>query len=388
MKMQEIISKFEKFFEQPYGRAAEWKNVTKGKIIGCVPMYFPEEMVHAAGALPVALFGSKEQITLADMHLMTNACYHVRSTFDSLLKGKYDFLDGVAALHVCDQVRFFLEVWQLDHPFPFFHEMWRPYKIDSSSRPFLVSELLRLKSHLESFTGNKITDEALRASIHVYNASRSLMRRLNDLRRLRPGIVKAADMVKIISSSMLMPIEEHNALMQELLSEIEKEASRVSEGTRIVIAGNPCTIPHADLLSLLENLGLVIVNDDFFIGGRHFATDVILNGDPIESLADYYMSAIPCTTYHFPQNWIDKGMDYSTYGNYVTEMLKEAQAEAVVLLRIMYCDPFDLEFVLLKKKLEEENIPYLALFTEHSIGPVEPIRTRVQAFIETMKASK
>jgi benzoyl-CoA reductase subunit C len=388
IKMEKTLAVFRKIFEQPYGRVAEWRKIAKGKVIGCLPMYFPDEMVHAAGALPVTLFGSDEPITMADTHLMTNACDQVRSTFDSLLKGKYDFLDGLAALHVCDQVRFFLEVWQLDHPFPFFHQIWRPYKMDSSTRPFLVSELQRLKSDLEIFTGNKITPEALRESIRVYNESRSLMRRLNDLRRRRPGVITAADMVKIITSSMLMPIEEYNTLMKELLFVVEKDANKDDERIRIVVSGHPCAIPNVNLLGLLESLGLVIVGDDFFSGGRHFVTDVILNGDPVESFADYYMNAIPCTTYHFPANWINKGKDYSPYANYVIEMVKKGRAEAVVLLRIMYCDPFDLEFVLLKKKLEEENIPYLALFTEHGLGPVEPIRTRVHAFIETLKTSK
>jgi len=386
--MEKTMAIFKKIIEQPYSRAASWKMETGGKIIGCAPMYFPDEMVHAAGALPVALFGNDEPITLADAHLMTNACDQVRSTFDMLLKGKYDFLDGVAAIHVCDQVRFFMEVWQLDHPFPFFHQMWRPYRMDSSTRPFLVSELKRLKSNLEIFTGIKIIPEALCESIRIYNESRALMRRLNELRRMRPGIMTAADMSKIIGSSMLIPIEDHNKLMKELLFKVEKETIKGDERIKIVVAGHPCAIPNGLLLDLMENLGLVIVDDDFFSGGRRFATDVVLNGDPIESLANYYMKAIPCTTYHFPGNWISEGKSYSPYGDYVIEMMKRGRADAVVLLRLMYCDPFDLEFVFLKKKLDERNIPYLTLFIEHSLGPLEPIRTRVQAFIETLKASR
>src|SRR5665647_1717560 len=115
MEMEKILAKFKELCEQPYRRAAEWKNVSNRKVFGCIPMYFPDEIIHAAGALPVTLFGSDEPITMADKHLMTNACHPFRSTFDSLLKGKYDFLDGIATLHICDQVRFFAEVWQLDH---------------------------------------------------------------------------------------------------------------------------------------------------------------------------------------------------------------------------------------------------------------------------------
>ena len=386
--MEEILDRFKDFCKQPYRRAEEWKNVHQRKIIGCIPMYFPDEIIHAAGVLPVTIFGIDEPITLADKHLMTNACNQVRSTFDGLLKGRYDFLDGIAALHVCDQVRFFLEIWQLDHPFPFFHQMWRPYKIDSTNRPFLVSELKRLKACLEKYIGNEITSDALRQSFRIYNKSRALMRTLNDLRRDQPGIISAADMTNVVTSSMLMPREEHNELLKELLSKAGGTEIKGDNKIRLVISGHPCAIPDARLLNLIEDLGTVIIDDDFFSGGRYFAMDVRPDGDPIEAFADYYMKAIPCTTYHYPENWRGDRKTYSRYGDYIIEMVRRAQAKGVLFLRVMYCDPYDLEFVMLKEKLEEEDIPYLSLITEHEPGTLGPIRTRVQAFIEMLNANE
>lgn len=383
--MEEILTSFKKYLEQPWVRAAELKDANGTKIIGCLPMYFPDEIVYAAGALPVTLFGSDEPITLADKHLMTNACDQVRSTFDSLLKGKYDFLDGVAAIHVCDQVRFFLGVWQLDHPFPFFHQMWRPYKLDHTNRMFLVSELKRLKSSLEDFTGTEITSATLRESIGIYNRSRSMMRRLNDLRKGHPGIISASDMVNVVASSMLIPREEHNRLLEELLSKIETGERQVDQRLRIVVVGHPCAVPEDGLLDMIEDLGMVIVDDDFFSGGRYYALDVNADGDPVEALADYYMNAVPCTTRHFPGNWVDGSNKYSPYADFVMDMVMKSQARGVVMIREMYCDPFDMEFVLLKQRMEDEHVPYLALTTEHGLGPLEPLRTRVQAFEETLR---
>lgn len=385
MKKGELLTGFKTMFRRPYRRAAEWKRITGKKVIGCVPMYFPDEMVHAAGALPVALFGSGEPISHADAHLMTNACDQVRSTFDSLLKGHYDFMDGVAALHVCDQVRFFIEVWQFDRPFPFFHQMWRPFKMDGSTRPFLVKELERLKSGLEKLTGNKITPQALRDSVERYNESRLLMRSVNDIRSRRPGILGAADTARIIAAGMLMPVEENITRMKQLISVLEREAIDGPEKTRIVLAGHPCAVPDTDLLDMLENYGLAVIDDDLFSGGRRCATDVILENDPVEALADSYMNALPCTTHHFPSAWMKSGGDHSPYSDHVIEMVRKGNAEAVVILRMMYCDPFDLEFVFLKKRLEEEGIPFLPLVTQHGPVPLESLRTRVQAFAEGLK---
>ncbi len=383
--MESILTTFKDYCERPYERAAQLKAARNTKIIGCLPMYFPEEIIHAAGALPVTLFGSDEPITLGDGHMMTNACDQVRSSFDSLLKGKYDFLDGIAAIHVCDQVRFFLEVWQLDHPVDFFHQMWRPYKLDSTNQVFLHSELNRLISSLEEFMGTKITAEALQASIKLYNESRAMMRKLNDFRKKRPGIISASDMVHVVAASMLIPREEHNELLGQLIPKLEQQEAPVSKKQRVIVIGHPCGIPETELLDLIEDHGMVVVDDDFYTGGRYFSRDVSVSGDPVEAFVDFYVNAIPCTTIHFGDNWIETGKSYSPYADYVINLMKEDQAKGIVVVKEMYCDPYDMEFVMLKKRFEEEEIPYLTVSTEHGLGSLEAIRTRVQAFEETLR---
>jgi len=383
--MEDILAKFKAYCEQPYERAAQLKATRNTKIIGSLPMYFPEEIIHAAGALPVTLFGSDEPITLGDGHMMTNACDQVRSSFDSLLKGKYDFLDGIATIHVCDQVRFFFEVWQLDHPVEFFHQMWRPHKLDSTNQIFLKSEIERLISSLEKFMGTKITTEALQASIRIYNESRAMMRKLNDMRKERPGIISAADMVRIVAASMFIPREEHNELLGQLIAKLEQKEVPVSQKQRVIVVGHPCGIPETELLDLIEDNGMAVVDDDFFTGGRYFSRDVSASGDPVDAFVEFYTNAIPCTTMHFADNWIETGKSYSPYADYVINLMKEGQAKGIVVVKEMYCDPYDMEFAMMKKRFEEEDIRYLTVATEHGMGALEAIRTRVQAFEETLR---
>jgi len=383
--LEDILTRFRDYCEKPYERAAQLKATSKTKIIGCLPMYFPEEIIHAAGALPVTLFGSDEPITLGDGHMMTNACDQVRSSFDSLLKGKYDFLDGIAAIYVCDQVRFYLEVWQLDHPIEFFHQMWRPYKMDSSTQVFFRSELERLISGLEEFMGTKITTEALQASIRLYNESRAMMRKLNDLRKERPGIISASDMAHIVASSMLIPREEHNELLGQLLAKLQLKEAPTGKKQRIIAVGHPCSMPETEVLEMIEANGMVIVDDDFFTGGRYFSKDVSASGDPVDAFIDFYVNAIPCTTYHYADTWIKPNKSYSPYADYVIDMVKQGKAKGIVVLKEMYCDPYDMEFVMMKNRFEEEGIPYISIITEHGPGPLEAIRTRVQAFEETLR---
>ena len=93
--MEDILSKFSEVTEDPYKRLAKWKEQTGSKIIGCFPMYVPEEIIHAAGILPVTILGSDKPITHADKYVQLYICGLVRSNFDLALRGDLDFLDGM-----------------------------------------------------------------------------------------------------------------------------------------------------------------------------------------------------------------------------------------------------------------------------------------------------
>jgi len=384
--METIPSKFARVFEDPYGWLDEWKKASQRKVIGCFPMYAPEEIIHAAGMLPVTLLEGREPITLGDKHLMVNACEQVRSCFDMLLKGKFDCLDGVVFPQICDQIRFFADVWQLDHPFPFFHQIWMPPKQSNNGRSFLLYELNRFKSKLEKFAGKKVARGDLVASIRLYNKNRSLLRELYELRKEKPGVISSADLVRVVAAGLLMSKEEHNNFLSELLSKVKGLKPREYDGKiKLVAIGHPCAIPETEVLNMVEEMGGVILDDDFYVGRRYFATDVKLNGDPIESLADYHMSMSPCVTKHYPNQFLNVPQDVPSYSDYVVDLVGRNQAQGVVFLRVMYCDPYDFEFVMVKNRLSEMGVPFLSLVTEHGTGPLEPIRTRLQAFLEMLK---
>ena len=52
--VDEILDKLVRIADQPYGEAKKWKEHHNKKVVGCFPMHFPEELIHAAGLLPVS----------------------------------------------------------------------------------------------------------------------------------------------------------------------------------------------------------------------------------------------------------------------------------------------------------------------------------------------
>ncbi|MFH1087911.1 MAG: 2-hydroxyacyl-CoA dehydratase family protein [Chloroflexota bacterium] len=357
-----------------------WKEVNKRRIIGCAPMFVPEEIVHAAGALPVVLWEGSEPITLAHNRIQLFFCGIARGIVDLVLKRELDFLDGIIIPDICLPMRYLPGVMQFNSAFPFQFVAYLPH--DSrrpSAKPFLVEELGRLRSKLAEFMGVEISDDSLRRSIQVYNGHRALLRRLYELRRKNPGVLKAGEMMAVVASGMVMPKEGHSRLLAELLPELEARKPAMLEGPRLILSANLCEWPKQDILDLIEDLGGVVVDDEMYVGRRYFTTDAD-SASPIEGLADAYLNmAIPNPIAMDPTN---------RWGDYLLKMARDNQAQGVISLTVKYCEPHGLFYPDLAGKLSQAGIPHLMLEIEHEVVSWGQFKTRIQAFLETLRRKK
>ena len=148
---------------------------------------------------------------------------------------------------------------------------------------------MELKRDIEKFTGEEIPTESIRESIRVYNKNRSFIRRLYELRLSNPGILTAWEMVSIIKSSMVMPKQDHNTIMEKLLDNLASREVPKGDGVRVFVSGSLCGAPKRDILSMIEQSGAVVVNDDLFHGYRYVSTDINENEEPISAIAQWYL---------------------------------------------------------------------------------------------------
>ena len=129
----------------------------------------------------------------------------------------------------------------------------------------------------------------------------------------------------------------------------------------------------------------MIVDDDFFTGGRLYARDISPDGDPIEAMADYYLNPVPCTTYHYPESWVNNSKQYSPYGDYVVDLVKRNRAKGVVFLAVNVLRSSGHGICSLEEEIGRGGYPVPLSVCRYEF-PLrwKPIRTRVQAFMETM----
>ena len=375
---EEVMKEFFDYVSDPYASIVKWKEENRKKVVGIFPMWIPEEIVHAAGMLPVVMWRSNEAVTWGYAHVPPYNCPINKSVVDDAVKGKLKFMDGMVFLRQClqsQEVPFIIE----NNALPDFEEyLYIPpiYHNDNASKKFTKGEFERLRKNLGEFGGVEITNEKLNESIKIYNKNRSLLNKLYEIRRENPGILRTRDILRIVWSSMLMLKEDHNALLENLLSNLEKADYTPIEGKKVFLSGCLCIHPQLELMDMMEGLGLIPVDDDMYVGYRYFANDAEITDDPIQALVER----------HFIKTPVDpaRGEVEVNWGEELAGKVKKLGADGIITLLTKYCPPHLCYYPDLKASFSDAGIPEVLVEVEHEIISYEGIRTRLQSFKEML----
>ena len=99
--MSDILEQFITVANKPYEAAKTWKEEHNKLVMGIIPMHFPEELIHAAGILPITVRSGDAPVTLGEARVFYNVCRFMRRTIDIAAKGQFDFLDGMVFPSTC-----------------------------------------------------------------------------------------------------------------------------------------------------------------------------------------------------------------------------------------------------------------------------------------------
>jgi benzoyl-CoA reductase/2-hydroxyglutaryl-CoA dehydratase subunit BcrC/BadD/HgdB len=135
-------------------------------------------------------------------------------------------------------------------------------------------------------------------------------------------------------------------------------------------------IDSPDFIDVIEGQGALVVADSMGYGYRACVTDVIESGDPVENLAAYQVAERPACPRIF-------GTTFER-NEAVKDIAKEYKVDGVISVRLPQCDEWAFEQVNLIKYLKKEGIPHMALDIDYVLNSVGQIKTRAQAFIETL----
>ncbi len=380
MDTQQILDTFGQAAADPLGYAKAWKQANGQQVVGSFPMNFPGELAHAAGTLPVILQESEDPITVGHGLIFPFYCGYTRSMVDQAAKGDFAVLDAIMFGDHCVQLLGAADAVRMQLPdtrvifFQLISSMNDPWTLGRSQETFGV-----LRAELEDFIGRPIEDEALRASIRLFNRNRQLLRKLYDMRTAGKASLSARQIQHVVKSSMIMDKAEHTALLEQLISRIELSPGPQRSGVRLHLSGHFCQAPKPEILDMIEECGAIVVGDDLYHGFRYISTDVSDEGDPVHALAEWYLArntGVPCPTR------VQNNVDWDAF---LLNAMEKERAQGMIVLMAKFCEPHMYYYPEVKEAFEKRGVPHLLIETEHESMAIESLKTRVETFLEIVK---
>jgi len=367
----------------PVGYAQAWKARTNRPVVGSFPMNFPSELTHATGALPVIIQESRTPITEGRSLLPEFYCAYTRSLADQAAVGELDVFDAFVLADHCVQLLGAVDVIRWSKPEkPVHFAQFISSMDDPWSGAQVRDKIGSLRVELEEIVGVVVTADELANSIRLFNENRRILREFYDLRRAGLMRITAGQMQTLVKSSMVMDNEEHTAVLRRLRDDIAPEDAAAESLVRIHLSGHFCAPPRPELLDVIEDCGVLVVNDDLYHGFRYVSTDVSEDLDPFDALALWYLDrnvSAPCGTR------VQRNVDWDSY---LVDSLGDSRADGVITLMSKFCEPLMLYYPELKKALDGHDIPVLLIETEHEGLAEESVRTRVETFVERIRRSR
>ena len=356
-----------------------------GTVIGTFCLYVPEEIIRALGGLSVGLCaGAEWAYDQVEQVLPRNTCALIKSAMGFKM-GKVcpyvESADLVVGETTCDGKKkayelfgelapvYVMELPQMKRPTDL--ELWR-------------GELDRFVAKLEEVTGRTLTLEALQKATKEVNDKRRALQRLNAVRAASPAPISGKDALLAVQVAFYDDVPRYTQMVNKIADELE---ARVAEGRgvapadapRVLITGSPMSIPNWKVHDLVEKAGGVVVAEELCTGSRYYEKLVAEDASNVEGLlddiAEKYLD-INCACFTPNPGRIED----------VVRLAREYKADGILHYALQFCAPYQIEATTVERAARDAGLPVLRVDTDYSMEDVGQLGTRVEAFLEMLKA--
>lgn len=378
MNIDMMLKEFSETAASPRTQLNAYKGAGR-KVIGVMPYYVPEELIYAAGMVPMGIWGcSNKTIARAKEFCASFYCSLIQLGLEMLMDGTLEGLDGIITPTMCDTLRPMSQNFKVaaGDKMPVIFLAHPQNRFSGFGKEFTVHQYAKMKKELENIAGLEITNESLKNAIRVYNESRRARREFVRLAGRHPEAVSAVNRSAVLKAAWFMTKDEYTEKLRRLNEELKNLPESTWDGVKAVTSGIICDNPA--LLEIFDRNGIAIAADDVAHESRSFRTDVPENQDPMMALAEQFA---------------DCGCDPVIYDNaqqkhlrtkHLFKMIRETGAKGMILFMTQFCDPEEMDYPYLKNDFEIAGIPLIKLGVDMQMKDFGQISTSLQAFADML----
>jgi benzoyl-CoA reductase/2-hydroxyglutaryl-CoA dehydratase subunit BcrC/BadD/HgdB len=338
---------------------------------GIFPAQYPREILWALNVLPMEIWDPPLEVSEANAHLQPYICSVVKLGLELILQGQGAELEGFLFPHTCDSIQNLASIVHdylgVQKPCYFFYHPKAPY--GDASRRFYREELKDLVSRLEKQLG-PLDESELRRRVEQGREMASLFGRLYEMRAR--GEIRASneEFYRVVRQNEFLFPDDFIPLLERFLTAAK---GKDELKTRVILSGVLPDPPQ--LLSLLDERGVRIADDDLLCCGRRLLVPAGKAGDPYEALTESYFRMGPCSTR-------DSSVEDRVRG--LQGKVEQSGAQGVIFCMLKFCEPELFDVPQLVEALRARGIATLTIDTDLSQGLSGQLATRVEAFLELL----
>ena len=345
------------------------------KVVGCFPPYAPEELVHAAGMIPMGLWGGHTELKLCKSYLPPFACPIMQANMEFGLNGAYRGLSAVIIPALCDTLRCMTQNWRFGvKDIPMIPIVYPQNRTSPASVDYLISEYETVLTMLYTITGQMMNEKALCDSIAIYNEHNAAMRRFDQVANDHLDLITPQLRHAVHKSAFFYEKSEHTAILNTIIRELEQLPACPWKGKKVLLAGILCE--PEEVLNILAENNVAVVADDLAQESRQYRTDTPLQGGGgLKRLALQWNLRSGCPMIHE----LDKPR-----GGMMLRMCQASGAQGVISCMMKFCDPEEYDQPFYEAELRKAGYPCLSIDIDPQNNSYEQLRTRIQSFCEML----
>ncbi len=363
------------------------KAVEEGKhALGYNCYYIPETLLNLPGCFSARLRAPRCTSTdVANYYMTTRTCPYVRSILERAIEGGYNFLEALFGAECCAAMERMEEHFALINPVKndkFFTTIIDPpMKGDKTNLEYYKVELQHKIVDKLAERGVDVSEEAMRAAIADHNEISRIITEIGDRRKLDNPNITGYEFHVIQLVSQVCPHYLIKPYLEETLEELKTREPEPQFPFRVRVAVAGSEIDDPEFTKLIENCGAMVVADRYCFGSFPGREQIeIRDGETaFDAICRHYLHWNQCVRFMDGEK-----IDQRTAE--IRRLVDEFKADGVIYENMKFCEFWSYEKVLASHIfINELNIPCCTIEKEYALGAAGQLRTRFQAFIESLE---
>ncbi|MEA4894953.1 MAG: 2-hydroxyacyl-CoA dehydratase family protein [Oscillospiraceae bacterium] len=392
MKDLKHLYYFEKLLDEANNELVRQAKNEGGLAIGYTCFHMPEVLLNLGKCFSVRLRAPKMgSMEIATYYMSNGSCEYCRALLERAMEGGYKFLDAMAGVDACEAMNRCMENMQLlqingeDKENFFWTYVDVPCSDDDDCVKHLAEQLMRklLKPLHEKF-GVDISDGEIRRAVEEHNEVCKLITEIGEFRKLDNPVITGYEFHVLTLASYVCPKHLIIDKLQETLEELKTREPNKKKEFRVKVVMVGSEVDDPDLIKLIEDAGALVVADRFCYGSFPGRGQIVLNDDEdaLTQIVRINLKETECPR-HCGLHKIQYRHDRAA------QLFEEFHADGIIYEQMKFCTYWSYERTLASHVISEEyGIPTLSIDRPYRSGVSGQLRTRVQAFVESLEIKK